>query len=120
MGLRAMPYSWKASPVSLSRKRVRPSGRLYTLDIEAPDEMVCLGFSRAWSIVLGATGIFHGIFGAAHLFVILDRALLPGGVMIVLTVFARTHGGRGNTVEWEWVFLRIQEEKGRCRFFEGN
>jgi hypothetical protein len=44
--------------------------------------------SRAWSIIIGATGIFYGLFGAARLGVAIDWVLLGGAVVIVLVALA--------------------------------
>ncbi|PLX62602.1 hypothetical protein [Sedimenticola selenatireducens] len=41
---------------------------------------------RAWSIVLGLSGTFYGVFGAAHLSVSLDWVLLLGALAVILTV----------------------------------
>lgn len=43
--------------------------------------------SRVWSIVLGATGIFYGIFGAARLGVTIDYVLLIGALAVLLITF---------------------------------
>jgi hypothetical protein len=43
--------------------------------------------SRAWSLVLGATGIFYGLFGAVRLGVTIDLVLLLGALLIVLAPF---------------------------------
>jgi len=45
---------------------------------------------RAWSIVLAVTGVFYGIFGAAHLDVSLDWILLIGALLVILAVFKDT------------------------------
>jgi hypothetical protein len=49
--------------------------------------------SRTWSLVLCATAIFYGVYGAAHLGVTLDWVLLLGALMLVLTVVARRSAG---------------------------
>jgi hypothetical protein len=43
--------------------------------------------SRAWSIILGATGIFYGLFGALRLGVAMDLVLLLGALLAVMVVF---------------------------------
>jgi hypothetical protein len=43
--------------------------------------------SRAWSLVLGITGIFYGIFGAARLGVEIDWLLLAGALTLVFFTF---------------------------------
>lgn len=40
--------------------------------------------SRAWSLILAATGMFYGVFGAARLGVAIDSVLLIGSVLLVL------------------------------------
>ena len=44
--------------------------------------------SRAWSLVLGGTGIFYGLFGAMRLGVELDWVLPLGALIMLGTVFA--------------------------------
>lgn len=43
--------------------------------------------SRSWSLVLGGTGIFYGLFGAFRLGVTIDLVLLFGALLILLVVF---------------------------------
>lgn len=43
--------------------------------------------SRAWSLVLGATGVFYGIFGALRLGVTIDLVLLIGALLTILLIF---------------------------------
>jgi len=67
--------------------RARGSRPCPTLSIVIGLALVLGGLgSRAWSVVVGATGIFYGIFGAAHLGVRLDWVLLLGALMSVLAV----------------------------------
>jgi hypothetical protein len=40
--------------------------------------------SRTWSLVLGALGIFYGLFGAMRLGVTIDYVLLAGALLLVL------------------------------------
>jgi hypothetical protein len=44
--------------------------------------------SRAWSLLLGAVGIFYGLFGALRLGVIIDLFLLLGALLLVMLVIA--------------------------------
>lgn len=48
--------------------------------------------SRAWSIVLGAMGIFYGIIGTTILSLPLDWGLLLGALMIVFFEFSNKRG----------------------------
>lgn len=43
--------------------------------------------SRWWSLVLGSTGIFYGLFGALRLDVTIDLVLLFGAMLIILVLF---------------------------------
>jgi hypothetical protein len=43
--------------------------------------------SRAWTSVLGVTGIFYGVFGALRLGVTIDYVLLIGAVLVLALVF---------------------------------
>ncbi len=45
--------------------------------------------SRAWSTVLGAMGIFYGLFGPIRLSIALDWVLFLGAVMILIAVFSQ-------------------------------
>jgi hypothetical protein len=48
--------------------------------------------SRAWAAVLGATGVFYGVFGALRLGVTIDFVLLLGALLVLLFAFApKTH-----------------------------
>lgn len=50
--------------------------------------------SRAWSLVLGATGIFYGLFGALRLGVAIDLVLLVGALLLIMVCFIGTSGVR--------------------------
>jgi len=71
--------------------------------IPCPSLSIVIGFSiiigsfgaRAWSIVLGLTGIFYGVFGAAYLGVSIDWVLLAGALAVIL-LFPKTPKGTGN------------------------
>lgn len=54
--------------------------------------------SRPWSFILGAAGLFYGIFGAARLGVIIDVVLLLGALILVLAMFIgkSTRGADGS------------------------
>ena len=56
--------------------------------------------SRAWAVVLGALGIFYGLFGAARLGVALDWVLLLGALIVVFTLFAGPRRGQKNAIKW--------------------
>lgn len=43
--------------------------------------------SRAWSLVLGATGVFYGVFGALRLGVAIDLVLLVGAILLIMVSF---------------------------------
>ena len=59
-----------------------------TLSIVIGLSLMVGGFdSRAWSLILGATGIFYGIFGALRLGVTMDLVLLLGALLTVLVLF---------------------------------
>jgi len=45
--------------------------------------------SRVWSAILGAMGIFYGLFGAVRLAVTIDWILLLGAALILILVFSR-------------------------------
>lgn len=54
-----------------------------TLSIVIGLALMVGGFgSTAWSLVLGATGIFYGALGAARLGVTIDWVLMAGALMI--------------------------------------
>lgn len=46
----------------------------------------CLG-SRAWTVVLGAMGLFYGFFGAVRLGVALDWVLIAGSFNLILSSY---------------------------------
>ena len=50
--------------------------------------------SRAWSLVLGATGIFYGLFGALRLGVTIDLVLLVGALLVIVLNFVGATGTR--------------------------
>jgi hypothetical protein len=59
-----------------------------TLSIVIGSALIVGGLhSRVWSIVLGATGIFYGIFGAIRLGVTIDYVLLFGALAVLLITF---------------------------------
>jgi hypothetical protein len=43
--------------------------------------------ARVWTSILGATGVFYGIFGAVRLGVAIDFVLLAGALLVMLVVF---------------------------------
>lgn len=43
--------------------------------------------SRSWALILGVTGMFYGVFGAARLGVTIDLILLLGAIIITITAF---------------------------------
>jgi len=43
--------------------------------------------SRSWALILGISGMFYGVFGAARLGVTIDLILLLGAVIITITAF---------------------------------
>lgn len=51
--------------------------------------------SRAWSLIMGVTGAFYGIFGAVRLGVSLDWVLMAGSVALVAAVAVKP-GGRSS------------------------
>jgi hypothetical protein len=55
--------------------------------------------SRAWSLVLGLTGIFYGIFGGARLGVWIDWILVLGALTIVFFVLVERRGSKGNAFQ---------------------
>lgn len=52
--------------------------------------MLC-GSSRAWEFVLGAAGLFYGVFGAVRLGVAIDWVLAVGAAVLLGTAIG---GGR--------------------------
>jgi hypothetical protein len=52
--------------------------------------------SRAWSLVLGITGIFYGIFGAARLGVPIDWVLLLGALTLVFFTLILRRSAKAN------------------------
>ena len=58
----------------------------------------CLG-SRAWSVILGATGIVYGLLGALYLSLTLDWVLVMGALILVVTAFSHRRGKRAATSE---------------------
>ena len=50
--------------------------------------------SRAWSLVLGLTGVFYGLFGALRLGVAIDLILLVGALLLIMVCFISTAGIR--------------------------
>jgi hypothetical protein len=54
--------------------------------------------SRTWSLVLGVTGIFYGIFGSAWLGVLIDWVLLLGALTIVFFVLVERRGAKPNAL----------------------
>lgn len=55
-----------------------------TLSIVIGLSLIVGGFeSRAWSLVLGAAGLFYGLFGALRLGVVIDLILLLGALLTV-------------------------------------
>lgn len=55
--------------------------------------------SRPWSLVLGVTGIFYGLFGSVRLGVLIDRILLLGALAIVLFVLVERRGAKANAFQ---------------------
>ncbi|MCC6455938.1 MAG: hypothetical protein IT328_13380 [Caldilineaceae bacterium] len=56
-----------------------------TLSILIGLSLMVGGFdSRSWSLVLSATGIFYGLFGAVRLGVTIDWVLLLGALLLIL------------------------------------
>ncbi len=52
--------------------------------------------SRGWSVIIGVTGIFYGLFGAVRLGVAIDWVLLGGAIVIVLfALTGRSRAGFG-------------------------
>ena len=51
--------------------------------------------SRNWALILGVTGMFYGVFGAARLGVTIDLILLLGAVIITITAFQYEKTGLG-------------------------
>jgi hypothetical protein len=59
-----------------------------TLSIAIGLALIVRGLSsRAWTCVLGATGVFYGVFGALRLGVTIDYVLLAGALLALLVVF---------------------------------
>ncbi len=54
--------------------------------------------SRAWSLTLGITGLFYGLFGALRLGVTLDLVLILGALLIVLAIFVHRTPVQEHTV----------------------
>jgi hypothetical protein len=54
--------------------------------------------ARTWSLVLGVTGIFYGIFGSAWLGVLIDWVLLLGALTIVFFVLVERRGAKPNAL----------------------
>jgi hypothetical protein len=50
--------------------------------------------SRLWSLMLGAAGVFYGLFGALRLGVTIDLVLLFGALLLVLVAYLPKHGVR--------------------------
>lgn len=66
-----------------------------TLSIVIGLSLMVDGFhSRKWSLVLGATGLFYGLFGALRLGVTLDFFLLFGAILLIAEVFWVKHEAR--------------------------
>lgn len=55
--------------------------------------------SRAWSLVLGVTGIFYGLFGSVRLGVLIDWVLLLGALTIVVFVLVKRRGAKANAFQ---------------------
>ena len=59
-----------------------------TLSIVIGLSLVVAGLnSRAWSVVLGAMGVFYGVFGAFRLGVTIDVVLLLGALLLLTLAF---------------------------------
>ncbi len=75
--------------------------------IPCPTLSIVIGFSlllgrlgsRAWSVILGAMGIFYGLLGALHLSLVLDWVLLIGALILVIIEFSRKRGKRAAATE---------------------
>jgi hypothetical protein len=66
-----------------------------TLSIVIGVSLVVGGFnSRAWSLVLGAMGLFYSIFGALRLGVMIDLVLLFGALLTILILFVPKIGAQ--------------------------
>ncbi len=70
-----------------------------TLSIVIGLSLVLGGFnSRAWSLVLGVTGLFYGLFGALRLGVAIDWVLVVGALLTVLVLWASKAPVRGHAL----------------------
>lgn len=59
--------------------------------------------SRAWSVILGAMGIFYGLLGTLHLSLVLDWVLLIGALILVIIEFSRKRGKRAAATEHQYL-----------------
>jgi hypothetical protein len=46
--------------------------------------------SRSWSLLVGSSSLFYGVFGALHLGVALDWVLVAGSLLLLVTGWTRT------------------------------
>ena len=70
-----------------------------TLSIVIGLSLIVGGFnSRTWSLILGATGLFYGLFGALRLGVTIDLFLLFGSLMLVVEDFWFKHEMRDHAL----------------------
>jgi hypothetical protein len=65
--------------------------------------------SRTWSLILGVTGVFYGIFGAARLGVTIDWVLLLGAVSIVTLGFTKLPEETGVAVTDQSSSMKAEE-----------
>ena len=54
--------------------------------------------ARTWSLVLGVTGIFYGLFGSVRLGVLIDWVLSLGALTIVFFVLVERRGAKPNAL----------------------
>jgi hypothetical protein len=55
--------------------------------------------SRAYSLVMGVTGIFYGLFGSLRLGVLIDWVLVLGAFTIALFVLVERHGAKAPALQ---------------------
>jgi len=55
--------------------------------------------SRAYSLVIGVTGIFYGLFGSVRLGILIDWVLLLGALTIALFVLVERRGAKANAFQ---------------------